>query len=276
MLSAMPMMPKAKAVDRLRGLLKRADMLKGTSNGEEVFRLWRQEANDAVRNIFGADGPQYEPFSRIMFHSVRRMFAGLRNSPGIDPREERECFRQGLQTAKIKLTAMISEVENDWPDEAARPEPRAPLATVLGICERFPDVVRQLSNRWGKGKRQPLTMKDEYDVQYLVGALLAVEFDDVRPEDPAPTHGGASSRRDFVLKSERIVVEVKMTRSTLEAKEVGEELATDFVRYAGSSDVDTLVCLVYDPSRRITNPRGLERDLEGTQSRLTLRVLVRG
>jgi hypothetical protein len=274
MLTAMPMMPKGKAVDRLRGILKRADKLKATSSDDEVFRLWRQEANAAVRNIFGADGPQYKPFSQIMFHTVARAFAGLPNSPGIDPREERERFMEGLQTAKLSLTAMISEVENDWPDDAVRPEPRAPLATVLRIGERFPDVVRQLSNR--RGERQPLTMDDEYDVQYLLGALLAVEFDDVRPEDPAPTHAGASSRRDFFLKSQRMVVEVKMTRATLKAKEVGEELATDIVRYAGSSDVDTLVCLVYDPSQLITNRRGLERDLEGAQSRLTLRVFVLG
>ncbi len=273
MLSAMPTMPTGKAIDRVRRLLKRAEDLKATSSDDEVYRLWRNEANDAVRNIFGEDSPQYKRFSHIMFHSVHVPFMGW-DSPHIDRREESIHFKRGLQTAKIQLTAMIAEVESVWPDEAARPEPRAALATVLHICERFPDVVRQLSKRWGKGKRQALRMKDEYDVQYLLGALLVVEFDDVRPEDPAPTHAGAATRRDFVLKSERIVVEAKMTRKTLTAKGVGDELAADIVRYAASGDVDTLVCIVYDPGRHIINPRAIERDLEKTRSKLTVRVLV--
>jgi hypothetical protein len=52
------------------------------------------------------------------------------------------------------------------------------LDRVLRLCERFPRVARELDHR---GRRKtPLTMDDEYDVQYVLRALLALEFDDVR------------------------------------------------------------------------------------------------
>ena len=78
-----------------------------------------------------------------------------------------------------------------------------------------------------------------------------------------------------LVKAERIVVETKMTRETLGANEVGEELLADIARYEAAGDCDSLVCLVYDPARHILNPRGLERDLEKTPSRLAVRVRVR-
>jgi hypothetical protein len=61
----------------------------------------------------------------------------------------------------------------------------AALDRVLKLCERFPRVARELGQR-GR-QRQPLTMDDEYDVQYVLRALLALEFDDVRDETWTPT-----------------------------------------------------------------------------------------
>jgi hypothetical protein len=65
---------------------------------------------------------------------------------------------------------------------------------------------------------------------------------DIRPEDYTPTHAGGSYRLDFLLKNERIVVEVKMTRSTLTAKKLGEELIVDRERYRKYPHCGTLVC----------------------------------
>jgi len=67
---------------------------------------------------------------------------------------------------------------------------------------------------------------------------------------------------DFLLKTERIVVETKMTRTGLGAKAIGDELLVDIGRYSRAHpDCRTLVCFVYDPDGHITNPEGLERDL---------------
>lgn len=75
------------------------------------------------------------------------------------------------------------------------------------ICSRFHLVAKQL--RTGHADRDSLIVADEYDVQDLLHALLRVHFDDIRPEEWTPSHAGSSSRVDFLLKEEQIIVEVK-------------------------------------------------------------------
>ena len=79
---------------------------------------------------------------------------------------------------------------------------------------------------------------------------------------------------DFLLKQESIVLEAKMTRKGLGAKEVGDELTIDIARYKSHPSCKHLFCLVYDPDHRIVNPRGLEADLSGTHNRLDVKVFV--
>lgn len=80
---------------------------------------------------------------------------------------------------------------------------------------------------------------------------------------------------DFLLKGERIVVEVKMTREGLGEAAVGTQLIEDIARYGAHPGCRTLVCFVYDPGHRIGNPRGLEGDLSGERDGMEVRVVVR-
>jgi hypothetical protein len=66
---------------------------------------------------------------------------------------------------------------------------------------------------------------------------------------------------DFLLKGHQVVVEAKMTRKGLAAKEVSEQLIIDAARYRQHAECKTLICLVYDPEGFVKNPRGIERDL---------------
>ena len=66
---------------------------------------------------------------------------------------------------------------------------------------------------------------------------------------------------DFLLKEHQIVVETKMARSGLRAKGVSEELIIDIAKYRQHPECKTLICLVYDPTGLVKNPRGIERDL---------------
>ena len=65
------------------------------------------------------------------------------------------------------------------------------------LIQRFHQVVRQLKHR--HDDRETLVIRDEYDVQDLLHALLRTLFDDVRPEEHTPSYAGASSRMDFLL-----------------------------------------------------------------------------
>jgi hypothetical protein len=146
------------------------------------------------------------------------------------------------------------------------------LTLVEAICGRFHVAVRQLRER--HDSRPTLDVTDEYDVQDLLHALLNLFFDDVRAEEYTPSYAGKSTRMDFLLRDESIVVEAKMTRKGLGAKEVGEQLIVDIAHYKAHPSCKTLVCLVYDPDGRVANPRGLESDLNGERDGLTVTVLV--
>jgi hypothetical protein len=148
----------------------------------------------------------------------------------------------------------------------------AEVTLVERIGRGLPPMIASLRTR-GR-ERAPLAVTDEYDIQYLLEAVLRDLFDDVRPEDPSPTRAGASTRIDFVLKREQIVVEAKMTRDGLGERQVADELIDDIERYRAHPDFRTLVALVYDPERRIGNPSGLEADLRHDSPELRVRVVV--
>lgn len=127
------------------------------------------------------------------------------------------------------------------------------------IFSHFYKVARQLRCRYDN--RETLKIEDEYDVQDLLHALLLLYFDDVRAEEWTPSYAGKSSRMDFLLKNERVVIEVKKTRHGLADKELGDQLIIDVDRYKVHPDCKRLICFVYDVEGRIGNPKGLMADL---------------
>ncbi|ENU1174226.1 malate dehydrogenase [Enterobacter kobei] len=146
------------------------------------------------------------------------------------------------------------------------------LDLLINILEKFPAFCRQLKKRYND--RETIEVNDEYDVQDLVHALLTLHFDDVRPEEASPSYAGSSSRQDFLLKKEKIVIEVKKTRKSLGARQIGEELIIDMARYRAHPNCDTLVCFVYDPDGWVNNPKGVIADLEGGDSKGKTRVVI--
>jgi hypothetical protein len=153
-----------------------------------------------------------------------------------------------------------------------QPEPRTGnnADLVILLCKRFHFVARQLQQR--QRGRTPFEINDEYDVQDLLHALLRLHFEDVRPEEWTPSYAGKSSRMDFLLKQEKIVIETKMTREKLGTAEVSDELIIDVAHYKEHRDCGMLACLVYDPAVRIKNPRGFEADI-ARQSDPEMRVV---
>lgn len=127
------------------------------------------------------------------------------------------------------------------------------------IFLRFHKVVRQLRNRYNE--RNTLEIEDEYDVQDLLHALLHLYFNDIRAEEWTPSYAGKCARADFLLKSEKIVIEVKKTRKGLADRELGDQLIIDVDRYKVHPDCKKLVCFVYDPEGKIGNPDGIIDDL---------------
>lgn len=101
---------------------------------------------------------------------------------------------------------------------------------------------------------------------HIIHCFLLLKFEDVRPEEWTPSYAGQSSRMDFLLKDEGIVIESKMTRQGHGNKEIANELLVDISRYKESDDCKILICFIYDKDSIIENRKGFIYDLEKNSS----------
>ncbi|MEQ8638384.1 hypothetical protein [Gimesia maris] len=147
-----------------------------------------------------------------------------------------------------------------------------PFKIVEHICTRFHLIAKQLSSRYAD--RETLLCEDEYDVQDLLHAILHLHFDDIRKEEWSPSYAGGCSRVDFLLKDEKIVIEVKKTRKSLTTKLLGDQLIIDSEKYRAHPDCKKIFCFVYDPDSSIINPRGIEKDLYKKEIDFEVKVLI--
>jgi REase_DpnII-MboI len=147
-----------------------------------------------------------------------------------------------------------------------------PATFVATLCRRFPLTVGELSRR--HAQRPAFQIKDEYDVQDLLRSLLRLHFDDIRPEEWNPSYGGRQSRSDLLLKAERVIIETKMTRKSLGRRELIDQLIIDKAQYRNHPDCGSLVCFVYDPEHRLTNPTAIETDLSDYDGPLRTVVVI--
>jgi hypothetical protein len=255
------MIDKVRAVELLNRQIERGE---AAQKGADA-RSWQLDSIAVLERVFGKDSRQVE-----MFRSIRStpqvLFAGADNS---------EAWNAASRTALIRsvtlLESALNEVKEFWEDDQS--DTADPFKRLECICERFHAVARQLRHRYNG--RPSLDVNDEYDVQDLIHALLLLDFEDIRAEEWTPSYAGACSRMDFLLKREKIVIEVKRTRKGLAGKEIGDQLLVDCQRYKGHPDCKMLVCFVYDPEGLIANPRGLETDLSTAGDELPLKVFVR-
>lgn len=230
-----------------------------------AFTKWRRDTEVAIERIFGADSRNITDFNSVSY-SLSIWYSGMPDS------EWGKAFASGLRQADAILASMIDEVREFIFEESEDVGSPDQLSLIEKICLRFHAVARQLQDR--HADRETISIEDEYDVQDLLHSLLRLHFDDIRPEEWTPSYAGSSARVDFLLKNERIVIEVKKTRSSLKPGKLGEELIIDRARYEHHPDCDTLFCFVYDPEGRIGNPVGLERDLENHSGKLKVRVII--
>lgn len=202
---------------------------------EEIYYSWRTKALTFLKMFLPEE------------HEYVKTFSELRDS---DFTNAQICI-QTLENVKSYLEkgyiSLEEKKEIDVDDVLER------------IFSRFYKVARQLRDRYNN--KPTLEIEDEYDVQDLLHALLQLYFNDIRAEEWTPSYAGKCARVDFLLKNEKIVIEVKKTRRGLDDKELGDQLIIDVDRYKVHPDCERLVCFVYDPEGRIGNPNGIMADL---------------
>ncbi|MGQ4677672.1 hypothetical protein [Paenibacillus polymyxa] len=255
------------AIEQLDRQKRELGQLQSFTRFSPEYKKWHRDTQIVITKIFGDSTRHLKDFLAIKFSP--QFFTRKTTDQMVETR-----YRNGLREAAAILESLIQEIndygieenttflsENNW------------IMNVRNICVKFHQVSRQLRNR--HANRSSLNIEDEYDVQDLFHALLTIYFDDIRAEEWTPSYAGSSSRVDFLLKSEEAVIEIKKTRKGLEAKELGEQLIIDIHKYKTHPNCKHLVCFVYDPEGRISNPRGIEVDLNKKDGDMTVEVIIR-
>lgn len=212
-----------------------------------AWHTWKARCRSFLLALCGSDHPHYTLFERAARHRPRscdvHLFAELQGRMI----GALEAARSDLQDGLLR-----GSTGADMPSDSA--------AIVLHLCQRFHAVVQQLRQR-RRGRSSQFVMEDEHDVQDLMHALLQLHFDDIRAEEPTPSHAGGGSKIDFFLPQSGLGVEVKRTRQNLADRKLGTELIDDIARYQQHPGCKRLICFVYDPEHRMGNPGALIEDL---------------
>jgi len=226
---------------------------------KNALDLLRKQAEMVIRRVCGDQSPYLPKLALIHYYTPF--------STEYNP----ERWQSGTAQLLNLLTTVVKEIETF--DTDGSPNASAgPIDYVRRICERFHIVSRQLLER--HDGRPTLEIENEYDVQDLMHALLRLFFDDIRPEEWTPSYVGGSSRMDFLIKEENLVLETKKSRKSMTAKVLGDELIIDIQRYKQHPNCKTLICFVYDPDGWIANPVGIEKDLSRRDENLNILVLI--
>lgn len=242
----------------------------------ELQNLYR-EGDDVLRTTHDV-GMGGKAINSGMFNAWRAKVLTMMSSRKIIAPEIKKQIQQladrypnNAESLQCHITALIDSIEqgyvflNDTPEFDWNAE-------LENIFNKFHKVVRQLRTR--HGGRKTLNVSDEYDVQDLLHALLVLHFDDVRAEEWTPSYAGGASRMDFLLKDCQTVIEVKKTRQSMTAKDLGEQLIIDKEKYKSHPDCKTLYCFVYDPDGFLGNPVGIKKDLEAGNEDF-IRVIIK-
>lgn len=251
-------------IERLDKLLQKADSVLETHTpnppgvlgfptlSTQAFTAWKTQCLNYLESILPFSSNYIKDFKE----TVKNGYVGHVNAgKGI-----LESVKEDINEGIIELS------QTDISKES-------PVDNISNLIEKFHIIARQIRNRYDS--RETLDINDEYDVQDLFNALLYIYFDDIRKEEWTPSYAGQCARMDFLIKDCDVVIEIKKTRKGLSDKEVGNQLIEDIERYKIHPNCSTLICFVYDPEGRISNPRGIENDLSKKHDDLDVIVLIR-
>lgn len=94
-----------------------------------------------------------------------------------------------------------------------------------------------------------LEIGNEYDVQQLMYPIIRSLFPDARLEKSEDS-GHHTIRKDIIIDSQDIVIELKCSRKSMTERSLGDEVAADMVHYTDKY----LFFYIYDKENAIKNP----------------------
>lgn len=146
------------------------------------------------------------------------------------------------------------------------------IQIVENWCKRFPRFIKQ--NQRNFKDESLFNITNENDLHNFFYYSLQLYFNDVRKEELSPSIAGGGSRIDILLKQEKIAIEIKFMNKKVTSLNLGSQLLSDLKRYRSHPDCDTLIFFIYDPDYYISNPSGLENDINDNIGDFQVKVII--
>lgn len=259
-------------IEKLQTQLDEVPLLQSADAKSPKFEKWHRKICNILERIPLKGDVYRKEFGTFRFHDF------VATSPPNRKPEHTKCYQGGIRSAQTFLEAIIEEVKeytDDFQEEI--PNKQNALTIVENLCNRFHIFVRHLRIKHHENQTiEPIAINSEYDVQFLLQAILSLFFDDIRPEEPGATRAGSSSRADFWLFQEGIIVECKYIKPKLTREKLKEQLDKDLLDYRTKERCRAIIFFIYDPRSLIDNPRGFESGYnEIPIESLTIKTLVR-
>jgi hypothetical protein len=112
---------------------------------------------------------------------------------------------------------------------------------------------------------QPWTVDCEDDVRDLLYVMLKPALFDLVKEEPTPSLAGAHKFVDLSSKASRIFIEVKWIGRKKQWKAILGQIQIDIQSYSTHPYCETLIFVVVDSARDISDPRLMEKEISGKQ-----------
>ena len=166
----------------------------------------------------------------------------------------------------ILLKVIIDELNNDLYEQVSNPigtsTHNGTIELISTICRNFNNFAKSLeTSPHGKAKVQSVKIQNEYDLQFYFEAILSLHFDNYLPEESTPSFGGTSSKIDFILKRDKVGIELK---SDITKEELQKQINDDITKYKKHPDLinGTVIFFAHDPNKKVKYPGALEEDYE--------------
>ena len=183
---------------------------------------------------------------------------------------------ENMQTAKDALIKYFKILQYDTKQVASDLSQESKLLILKQILNNFYMFLeefteRPLNSRAGIKPEHvaAIKIKNEYDVQHILYALLKPLFPDARLEVTNDT-GFSTVRCDIWLKNISVVIEVKCSRDSMTIKNLTEEIASDMVHYTANH----IFFFIYDKNKIIKNPQAFKDAYEKNVNDKTTYIIL--
>lgn len=160
-----------------------------------------------------------------------------------------------------------------------------PRGLIIEVLENFENAVIKITDpkeRYGGKTANPkktpkivISIEDEYDVQDILYVVLKSVFPKIKYENPLAKFGGRSTRLDFVLMEEGVIIEVKqINENERNDKKFIDQMKIDLESYHVLDYLNELIFFIYAPKAIQDLDNFMELEGERTIQGKTFNVTV--